>query len=95
MSGETNQAAALAAQSFLTAAVPEGPIAAALKRQIETEVAAIVPEHKHVAVLGVATADGWRVTGAVRVGQGFQLSGDVGQAWGGEVSGRVAVLATF
>lgn len=94
---EPSDASTLAAQTFLQAQVPEGPIAASLRRQIESEVTAIVPEGKKVAVLGVATQDGWRLTGAVRLGDAghFQLSGDVGETWGGKVSGRVAVLATF
>jgi hypothetical protein len=87
----------VSATDFLKATVPEGPIAAGLKRQIESEVSAIVPADKHGAVLGVVTPDGWKMTAAVRVGTSrqLQLSGDVGQQWGGSVTGRVAVLYTF
>jgi hypothetical protein len=93
----TTDSATLAAQTFLKAQVPEGPIAASLKRQIESEVSAIVQDGHTVALLGVATESGWKVTGAVRVGKSgrFQLSGDVGQAWGGRVTGRVGVLYTM
>ena len=75
--------------------VPIGPLSASLQKQIETDIAAVMPDGKSVVILGVADQDGWKFGAAMRMGDGWRLTADAGTTWGGQVQGRVQVLYAF
>ena len=75
--------------------LPAGPVTSDFRKSLDEHLAAIVPEGRRAAVLGVATENGVQFGAAFKSGEHWTLASGVEKAWGGPLSGHVLVMASW
>lgn len=71
-----------------------GPLSASIQQAI-TDAMLDIPEEKRLVLLTMATKDGVKFTAATRLGDHWQVAGDVWKPWGGPIEGRVMVQGSW
>jgi hypothetical protein len=77
--------------------VPPGPISSAFKRELEQSLAAVVPPGKRGGLLAVVDKDGTKlyVAAALTDDGDWQVAGNIGTSWGGDVTGKVILSGSW
>lgn len=75
--------------------VPRGPLSAAVKTEIERQVAELVPPGRTGATLVVLDPTGAKAVVATKLGEHWTLAGEVDSTWGGDISGRVLLTGSW
>jgi hypothetical protein len=75
--------------------VPRGPLSAAVKAEIEQQVADLVPPDRTGATLVVLDPNGAKAVVATKLGDHWTLAGEASSTWGGDVSGRVLLTGSW
>lgn len=75
--------------------VPAGPLSAAVRAEIERQIADLVPPGRTGATLVVLDPAGAKAVVATKLGEHWTLAGEADVTWGGDVSGRVILTGSW
>lgn len=75
--------------------VPPGPLSAAVKAEIERRVGELVPPGRQGATIVVLDTQSAKAVVATKLGDHWELAGEVETTWGGDVSGRAILTGSW